>query len=185
MDQQPAAPPEVVQTDLGRMAYNVARFRLSCFLVAAVAGAILLAGLVCVALLGLFAINASSPLFKPTPGSTPTPVVRPTPTRPPGGVAPAAVGVLATALLSRPGAVVVPRVPGVRAARRASRGEGKIKATPRTRGFANAGAENRAPHPPPRPAGRGVRGAVLQAGRGAHAPRTPRWRPPRRGGEER
>ncbi len=135
MDQQPAAPPEVVQTDLGRMAYNVARFRLTCFLVAAIAGAILLSGLVCVALLGLFAINASSPLFKPTPGSTPTPVVRPTPTRPPGGVTPAAVGVLATALLSRPGAVVVPRVPGVRAARRASRGEGKIKGRTHGRGF--------------------------------------------------
>ncbi len=112
----------------------------------------LLLAFCCIGSLALFVIIGSRGVDPPGV-PTPAPTVFPTPVRPPGGAAPAALGVLATALLSRPGAVVVPRVPGARAARRAWRGEGKIKGhPPRPRNGAAPGES--APPTPPIPTNR-------------------------------
>ena len=108
--------PEVVyvETDVGRTAARAVRWgAIGALIAVGLVMALAFALGVC-ALLGLWA------MYEPAPA----PVVSPTPPRPHAGA-------LVALSLARPGAVLVPRVPGARAARRGPlrrrRGEGKIK----------------------------------------------------------
>ncbi len=166
---------EVVQTDLGRMVRNVARFRIGCFLATLVIAGLLLVGFVCLGLVALFAIGGTSPLLAPgTP--MPTPTGPPLPARPPGGVAPAHVADLGGSLVGwRAGAVPRGPQPGP------SRGEGKIKGRAHARQFPRRDWARRGHRRPRRGAGGWAQaGAIASAGAGtAGAPAVAavgRWR---------
>ncbi len=129
-----------IPTDIGCMARNVALVRLA--LMAAI-GIPLLLGFCCLGLAALFAINGSSPLFKPTPVSTPT--VRPLPTRPPRGVAPPDVVVLVELMLGHtrwPSPACQWQAPPARS-RGGGAGEGKMKGLATTPRFPHRDGQRR------------------------------------------